>query len=179
MMTIADAQRDMRFAYYNSATGAMASATAWLVAALVVTFVCGTAGIGALIVGGMFIFPASVLLSKVMGRPGKHGKDNPLGALAMEGTMWMILSIPVAVAAALYKVEWFFPAMLLVIGGRYLTFATLYGLKIYWAFAATLAAAALALVVFEAPVLSAAFAGALIEYAFGIVLVRAKPPQPI
>jgi hypothetical protein len=87
----------------------------------------------------------------------------------------MMLSIPVAIGAAAYKVEWFFPAMLLVIAGRYLTFSTLYGMKIYWAFGATLAAAAVPLVIFEAPVVSGAFTGALIEYAYGIAIFAAKP----
>ena len=37
----------------------------------------------------------------------------------------MLLSIPVAVGLGLYNPAWFFPAMLLIIAGRYLTFATL------------------------------------------------------
>jgi len=130
MMSIADAQRDMREAYYGGSTGAVTSATAWLVAALVATFANPTAGILTLIIGGMLIFPASVVLCKVLGRSGKHSNGNPLAPLAIEGTIWMLLSIPVAIGAALYRVEWFFPAMLLVIAGRYFTFATLYGMRI-------------------------------------------------
>lgn len=175
MMSFDDAQRDMRLAYYSGATGAVTSATAWLIAAFVATLVSSMAGIVALIIGGMLIFPASVLLCKAIGRPGKHSKGNPLGSLAIEGTIWMTLSIFIAIGAALYKVEWFFPAMLLVIAGRYLTFATVYGMRIYWAFGATLAASAVALVVFEAPVVSGAYTGALIEYAYGIAIFAAKP----
>jgi hypothetical protein len=175
MISFADAQRDMRFAYYSGATGAVTSTTAWLIAAFVATFVSSTAGIVALILGGMLIFPASVLLCKIIGRPGKYSKGNPLAPLAIEGTIWMMLSIPVAIGTALYKVEWFFPAMLLVIAGRYLTFATLYGRKIYWAFSATLAASAVPLVVFGAPVVSGAYTGAFIEYAYGIMIFTTKP----
>jgi hypothetical protein len=175
MMSIAEAQRDMRFAYFNGATGAVTSATAWLIAALVASFVSSTAGIVALIIGGMLIFPVSVLLCKAVGRPGKHSKGNPLAPLAIEGTIWMLLSIPIAVGAAFHKPEWFFPAMLLVIAGRYLSFATLYGMRVYWAFGATLALAAVALLMSEAPVVSGAFSGAVIEYAFGIALFRIKP----
>jgi hypothetical protein len=177
MMSIADAQQDMRGAYYSGATGGVTSATAWLIAALVATFASPKAGILTLIFGGMLIFPASVLLCKVMGRSGKHSKNNPLAPLALEGTFWMTLSIPVAIGAALYRVEWFFPAMLLVIGGRYLTFATLYGMRIYWAFGATLAIAALPLVVFEAPVFIGAYTGALIEYAYGIAIFAGFKPN--
>lgn len=174
-MSITEAQRDMRFAYFNGATGAVTSATAWLIAALVASFVSSTTGIVALIIGGMLIFPVSVLLCKAAGRPGKHSKGNPLAPLAIEGTIWMVISIPIAVGAAFHQAEWFFPAMLLVIGGRYFSFATLYGLRIYWAFGATLALAAVALLVLEAPVMSGAYTGALIEYAFGIALFKIKP----
>ena len=175
MMSFADAQRDMRFAYYNGASGTISSATVWLVAALAVTLVSAQAGIAALILGGMLIFPVSVLLCKIVGRPGMHSKGNPLAPLAAEGTIWMMLSIVIAIGAGLYKIEWFFPAMLLVIAGRYLTFATLYGMRVYWALGATLATSAAPLIVLEAPVVSGAYTGALIEYAYGIAIFAAKP----
>ncbi|MDX2411089.1 MAG: hypothetical protein QNK34_03955 [Woeseiaceae bacterium] len=170
MLSIANAQQDMREAYYGGATGAVTSATIWLIAALVTTFATPVAGILTLVFGGMLIFPASVLLSKVIGRSGKHSKDNPLAPLAIEGTIWMLLSIPLAVGCALYKVDWFFPAMLLVIAGRYLTFATLYGMRIYWVFGATLALSAVPMVILEAPTFTGAYVGALIEYVYGIAI---------
>lgn len=77
----------------------------------------------------MLIFPGSVLLCKIIGKPGKHSKNDPLAPPAIEGTIWMVLSIPVAIAAALYRIECFCPAMLLVIAGGYLTFATLYAAR--------------------------------------------------
>ena len=170
MNLMTDAQRDMREAYLAGAPGAVSSATAWLVAALVTTLVDPKTGILTLIFGGMLIFPVSLLLCKAIGRSGKHAKDNPLAPLAMEGTFWMLLSIPVAVGAAFFRIEWFFPAMLLVIGGRYLTFSTLYGMRIYWVFGATLAVAGFALALLEAPTLSGAFTGAFIEYIFGTII---------
>jgi hypothetical protein len=87
--------------------------------------------------------------------------------------IWMVFCIIVAIGIALYRVEWFFPAMLLIIGGRYLTFVTLYGIRIYWAFGATLAASAIPLVVFSAPAISGAYTGALIEYVYGIAIFAA------
>lgn len=170
MMSLDEAQKDMRDAYFCGATGAVTSATVWLIAAVITFSVGTTTGIKALILGGMLIFPASVLLDKVLGRSGKHRPDNPLAPLAMEGTIWMILCIAIAVGAAFHNVDWFFPAMLLIIGGRYLTFATLFGMKTYWVFGATLAACALPLVVYEMPAYTGAFAGAFIEYVFGIAL---------
>lgn len=176
-MSFAEAQRDMRFAYFNGATGAVVSATAWLAAALVVTFVSEMTGIVVLLAGGVLIFPVSVALDKVLRRPGKHNKVNPLGPLAMEGTVWMIVSMVIAIGIAVHRVEWFFPAMLLIIGGRYLTFATLFGLKLYWAFGATLIASAVALFKFGAPPVSGAWTGALVEYIYGIALFAARPDE--
>jgi len=170
MSSLTEAQQDMRSAYYNGATGAVCSATAWLIAALVATFATDQAGILTLIFGGMLIFPASVVFSKILGCSGQHAKANPLAPLAIGGTIWMLLSIPIAIAVSLHRIEWFFPAMLLVIGGRYLTFPTLYGLKTYWLFGATLALSVIPLIAFQAPVASGAFTGALIEYLFGAIL---------
>ncbi len=170
MNLITDAQQDMRKAYFGGAAGAVTSATAWLFAAVVATFMNPTAGVIALVLGGMLIFPVSLLLCKVIGRSGRHSKNNPLAPLAIEGTVWMVLSILVAVGIAFYRIEWFFPAMLLIIGGRYLTFVTLYGIRIYWAFGATLAASAILLVIVEAPAISGAYTGAFIEYAYGIAI---------
>lgn len=170
MTSIQEAQQDMQSAYYGGATGAACSATAWLAAALAAAFGSPKTGIMTLVFGGMLIFPASVVLSKAVGRSGKHDKNNPLASLALENTFWMLLSIPIAIGAALHKPEWFFPAMLLVIGGRYLTFKTLYGMKIYWAFGITLATLAFPLMIMEAPTAVGAFAGALIEYAYAVVI---------
>jgi len=175
MTSFSDAQRDMRYAYFNGGAGAVASATAWLVSALVATFVSSTGGVVSLIIGGMLIFPMSVMVCKFVGRPGKHSEGNPLAPLAIEGTIWMLLTILIAVGVALHKVEWFFPAMLLVIGGRYFSFSTLYGLRIYWAFGATLALAGMLLAALDASVVAGAFAGAVIEYTFGLGLFRLQP----
>ena len=168
----------MRAAYFNGGTGAVCSATAWLAAALAATFANSQAGVLTLIFGGMLIFPASVLLSKLLGRTGQHAKGNPLAPLAISGTIWMLLSIPIAIAVATYRIEWFFPAMLLVIGGRYLTFSTLYGLNTYWGFGAVLALSVIPLIAFNAPVASGAFTGALIEYLFGAFLFTLREPNP-
>lgn len=118
----------------------------------------------------MFIFPVSVLLGKIIGCSGKHQKDNPLAPLSLEGTMWMLLSIPIAIGTAFYSPNWFFPAMLLIIGGRYLTFTTLYGLRLYWVLGVTLSVASFVLLALNAPAYVAALAGAFMECAFAVLL---------
>ena len=172
MLNIEQAQADMRHAYLGGATGVFASACAWLAAGITAALATERAAIFALFVGGMFIHPVAMLLSKLAGRPGKHDKANPLGRLAIESTVWLLLAIPVAFLASLQRPEWFFVAMLLTIGGRYFVFASLYGLRIYWFCGAVLAAAAFALAALNASSLIAAIAGSVIEFVFaGAVFV--------
>lgn len=168
--TVADAQRDMRMAYAAGAPGMLSSALVWFVAAAVAYRVGPERAIWALFIGGMLIHPISLVLCKLIGRSGKHSAGNPLAALAMATTFWMILSLPLAFGASLVRLEWFFPAMLLIIGGRYLTFSTIYGLRIYWLCGAALAAAGWMLARSGlAPEIGAA-SGGMIEVVFAGIL---------
>jgi hypothetical protein len=169
-MTLDEAQADMRQAYFGGAAGIFASALVWLAAALVSHLVSPRGGIATLFIGGMLIHPAAMLLSKLLGRTGAHAKDNPLGRLAIESTVWMLLAIPLAFLLSFQRVEWFFVAMLLTIGGRYFTFATLYGMRVYWLIGAVLAGAALGLVALNAGSSLAALAGGVIELIFACVV---------
>jgi len=172
--TIAGAQREMRDAYYGGALGMLTSAAVWLAASLVSVLYSSERAVWALFVGGMFIHPISVLLTKALGRAGKHGRDNPFGPLALASTFWMILCLPLAYAVSVLRIDWFFPAMLLVIGGRYLTFTTMYGLRTYWLCGGALAIAAYLLALVRAsPTLGAATGGA-IEAVFGIAILLAS-----
>lgn len=172
-MTIDDAQSDMRQAYLSGAPGMLCSATAWLVAGIVAMQLSPSAAVIALFLGGMLIHPASLVVCKLLGRSGQHAKANPLGPLALESTFWLIFCLPIAYAVSKFNMLWFFPCMLLVIGGRYLTFRTLYGLRVYWVCGATLAMAAYAVAAMKLPPGAAAFAGAAVEAAFAAaILVR-------
>ena len=164
----------MRAAYVGGSSGACASAVAWLVAGIVALQVSPGSAVVALFAGGALIFPVSVVLSKVLGGSGRHSRANPLGALALEGTAFMLLCFPLAYAVSMYRMEWFFPAMLLVIGGRYLTFSTLYGMRVYWAFGAVLTAAAYVLFAMSAAAALSAFTGAAIESMFAALLFAAN-----
>ncbi len=118
----------------------------------------------------MFIHPVAVRLNKAIGRPGQRSRGNPFGPLAMASTFWLILSLPLAYSLSLLRIDWFFPAMLLVIGGRYLTFSSIYGLRIYWACGAALALAAYLLVQIHATPGLAAITGAAIEALFAAAI---------
>jgi hypothetical protein len=177
-MKFDDAQAEMRHAYLGGSAGIFASSLAWLSAALIAHLVSPRAGIAALFVGGMLIHPAAILLSKLLGRPGMHAKDNPLARLAIETTFWLLLAIPLAFLLSFQRVEWFFIAMLATIGGRYFTFSTLYGLRIYWLIGAALAIAAFALAATNAAPVLVALAGGLIELLFAAIVFSSARRSP-
>jgi len=168
--TIADAQRDMRQAYWHGGPGVLVSGTAWLAAGLVALAGTPQQAILALFVGGMAIHPLATLVCRLLGRSGAHARGNPLAALAMEGTLWLLLGFALAYGLSLWRSELFFPAMLLTIGGRYLTFATLYGMRIYWIFGAALSGAGMLLANSGAPMAASALIGGAIEIVFGLAI---------
>ena len=169
-ITIADAQLDMRTAYYDGAPGILCSGMVWLVAGMAALNLSDQQGVWTLLIGGMFIHPAAILLNKMLGRTGKHHPANPLASLAMASTFWMIMCLVLAYGVSMLRIEWFFPAVLLIIGGRYMTFATLYGMRFYWAIGIALAAAAYPLIAAGASPAMGALAGGAIEVAFAIAV---------
>ena len=168
--TISDAQKDMYLSYANGSVGIIISGLVWLVGAIISFQYSAKQGVWALLIGGMFIHPLSVLLAKILGISGKHKKGNPFGNLAMEGTIMMIMCLPLAFILSLQRTEWFFQAMLMIIGGRYLTFASIYGSKIYWILGGVLAFAAYLLFRFDVQSFESAITGSLIEITFGIFM---------
>ncbi|MES2126498.1 MAG: hypothetical protein V4463_04445 [Pseudomonadota bacterium] len=164
-------QSDMRTAYCSGGAGILASGIAWLVAAIIAFRGAPQQAVWALFIGGMLIHPAGVLICKLLGSPGVHAKANPLGSLAWASTFWLIFSLPLAYVASLQRIEWFFPAMLLVIGGRYLVFSSLYGMRTYWFLGLLLAATGFLLGRAMAPPAMSACAGAAIEIVFGVAVL--------
>ena len=171
-MTLDDAQADMRHGYYSGSPGLAASAGMWLAAAGVAASRGPRAGLLVLVVGGVLIHPLAIAVSKLLGRPGTHAKGNPLGFLALEGTAILLLGVLLSLGLSQLRTELFFPAMLWVIGGRYLTFQTLYGRRAYWLCGGCLAAAGFAAAVMKVPASMSAFAGGGIEAAFAVALFR-------
>jgi hypothetical protein len=171
LTTLAAAQRDMRSAYLGGAPGVLVSGLVWAVAGCVATWISQERAVWALFVGGIFIHPVALLCARLLGRSGRHTPGNPLGALAMATTFWMIMMLPLAYGVSLLRIDLFFPAMLLVIGGRYLCAQTLFGTRLYWVFGAVLALAGYGLAKLNAPVALGGFAGAVIEAVFACLLL--------
>ena len=174
MHKLAEFQQDMRVAYLRGATGITTSGLVWLAAGLVAYVDEPSRAVWTLFLGAMFIVPVSNLIDRVFGAPGKHTAGNRLGWLAMESTVFMIMCLPLAYGLSLFKIEWFFPAVLMIIGGRYLIFATVFGTRVYWLLGSILGAAAVVAFKFAFPPHASAFLGAAIELVFGIVLLAVQ-----
>lgn len=163
---LGDAQRDVRQAHLNGATGMLVSGVLWLGCGVVALAAGPRAAMLANFFGGMLIFPTSMVLVRALGRSGLLAAGNPLGDLARESAFLMVLCIPLAFAAAMVKVEWFFPAMLVLVGAHYLPFATLYGMRLYWALGGAMIAAGYLLALGGASVATGAFVGGALELGF-------------
>lgn len=144
-MTVAAAQHEMRFAYMGGFMGQLVSAALWTVAAALATWSTPRNAITWLVVSGMFIFPLTRLGLFAMRHRYKVSVGNPLNGLGMQAAFVLPLCLPVVGAAALYRLDWFFPAFMIVLGAHYLPFVTLYGMRMFYALAAVLFAAGLML----------------------------------
>lgn len=174
MVTLAEFQQDMRRGYLWGATGVMTSGLVWLAAGLVAWLQDPRLAIWVLFIGAGFIVPVSNFIDRLLGAPGRHAPGNGLAALALETTVFMLMCLPLAYGLSLYRMEWFFPAVLMVIGGRYITFGTLYGTALYWLLGAALGLAAVSMYLLAAPPHVAALVGAAVELLFGLALLVAK-----
>jgi hypothetical protein len=168
--TFEQAQTDMRNSYANGSIGVIISGAIWLTSAFIANYYSPKKAIWALFIGGMFIYPLSTLIGKLLGLRRTHTEGNQLGNLAMEGTIWMIMCLPLAFGLSLQQTEWFFQAMLLIIGGRYLTFATIYGNKIYWFLGSVLGISAYLLYNFKVQSFGSLLTGACLEISFGLFM---------
>lgn len=167
-MSVTGAQSDMRRGYYSGAAGILASALVWFTAAGVAALISSQKGIWALLIGGMLIHPIGLLICKLLGARGAHTKGNPFGLLAGASTFWLVFCLPIAYLLSTQQPSLFFPAMLLIIGGRYLVFATIYGMRLYWALGLVLAGAGFVLAPLTAAASVSALTGAVIETVFAI-----------
>lgn len=131
-MQVDDAQREMRDVFMGGFPGQMVSGVLWISSAAMSTWVSTRAGVLVLTLGGMCIFPCTLLLLKAMGRPGSLSRANPLGQLAMQVAFTIPLNLPLVGAAAIHRLDWFYPACMIVVGSHYVPFAFLYGMPAFF-----------------------------------------------
>ena len=130
-MHVSDAQREVRLTYMGGFPGSVVSGAIWLVSAALGTWGSTDNAILVLVVGGAFIFPLTQLLLRSMGRRASLDPANPFAGLAMQIAFTIPLSLPLIGAATIHRLDWFYPAFLIVVGAHYLPFIFLYGM---WTF---------------------------------------------
>jgi hypothetical protein len=171
-------QQEMRHAYYDGAPGILISGLVWIAAALVCYQLGINQAVWTLLIGGAFIYPISLIVTKALGRAAKTSKANALNQLGMASTIWLILCCAMAYGLFLLKPGLFFPAMMATIGCRYLVFASLYGRSIYWLIGVSLILAANLVFFLALMPVAAAGLGGLIELLFA-VLVFSKASKSV
>lgn len=135
-MEVREAQGEVHSVFLGGSVGQAVSGLIWLVSAALGTWGSVTNAVIALAIGGMFIFPLTQLALRLLGHRAGLRKENPFNALAMQTAFIIPICLPVIGAAALYNINWFYPAFLIVVGAHYLPFITLYGMREYAVLAA-------------------------------------------
>lgn len=147
-MDIATAQRDVRTAFLGGFAGQLVSGLIWLASAFAATWSSPKIAILVLVLGGIFIFPLTLLVLKVMGRPAGLPKNHPMNGLGLQVALIVPFTLPVVGGATLHHLNWFYPACMIVVGAHYLPFIFMYGMWQFGALAALLIGGGLALGMF-------------------------------
>ena len=139
-MDILDAQREVRSVYIGGFWGQLVTSVIWLASATLGTWVTPKASIVTVFIGGFFIFPITQVLLRLSGRRASVSRENPFNSLAMQIAFVLPLSMLLLVPVGLYRLNWFFPALIVLVGAHYLPFASLYGMRMFLFLSAILVA---------------------------------------
>lgn len=137
-MEIAEAQREVRRRYVGGFAGQMVSAAVWLVGAALGTWGTPKESIIAAVAGGFFIFPLTQVLLRFLRPPVKT--RNPLNGLGMQVAFVLPFSMLLLIPVGLYRLNLFYPALLILVGAHYLPFVFMYGMRMFVFLAAILMA---------------------------------------
>jgi len=130
-MNITDAQREVRSRFVGGYYGQLVSGILWLISAISAECYGSRAAIGTVVIGGFFIFPITELLVRLSGGGKEISPENSFRYLGMQVAFVLPLSMPVLVPVTLYRVELFFPALMILLGAHYIPFVFLYGMRMF------------------------------------------------
>jgi hypothetical protein len=137
-MDIGDAQREVRTRFVGGFYGQLVSGVLWLVSANLATWSTPRAAITTLVLGGFSIFPITELLIRVVGGTSPLSAQNSLRHLGMQVAFVLPFSMPLLLPVGLYRLNWFYPALMVLLGAHYIPFVFLYGMRMFGALAALL-----------------------------------------
>lgn len=170
-MTFLEAQEDMRKSYFGGGPGAFVSGIVWITAGIIALTNTQQISVLVFFIGGMFIHPIGIILSKMLKRSGKHQTGNPLSKLALESTFILFIGLFIAYLTLQIRPNWFFAIMIMIIGGRYLVFSSIYGMRIYWIFGAILIVTGFCGFLVNAPFHLIGLLGGIIEILFSFIIM--------
>ena len=130
-MQVQDAQREVRTVFVGGFWGQLVLSALWLVSAALGTWRTPRAAIFSLVLSGFFIFPITQLLLRSTGRPASLPRSNPLGNLAMQIAFTLPMCMLLLVPVTAFRLNWFYPALLILVGAHYLPFTFLYGMRMF------------------------------------------------
>lgn len=166
-MDIRDAQRESRSIYIGGFWGQFVSSVIWLVSAALGTWVTPKASIVAIIIAGFFIFPLTQMMLRLSGRRASLSKENQFNSLGMQVAFVLPFSMLLLVPVGNFRLNWFFPALMILLGAHYLPFATLYGMRMFLALAGILIAMGVVIALYFAETFSlGAWVGGLTLFVF-------------
>jgi hypothetical protein len=149
-MEVQDAQSEMRSVYVGGFWGQLLFSILWLASAALGTWATPRASILTVAIGGFLIFPLVKLLLRLQGLPASVSEENPFNNLAIQAAFVLPFSMLLLVPVGLYRLNWFFPALMVLVGAHYLPFASLYGMRMFLFLAGILIAAGLVVAYFFA-----------------------------
>jgi hypothetical protein len=151
-MLVEDAQRHVRTAFIGGFWGQLVSSAIWLASAALATWSTPRAAISTLVVGGFFIFPATLLLLRLTGGPASptkgNPKGNPLNKLGMQIAFTLPMTMLLLVPVTEFRLNLFYPAFLILLGAHYLPFVFLYGMRMFIPLCAILVSSGIAIALY-------------------------------
>jgi hypothetical protein len=130
-MQVRDAQREVRTVFVGGFWGQLVASAIWLVSAALATWATPRAAIWELVAAGCFIFPLTQLMLRLTGGPTAVSKDNPLGNLGMQIAFTLPMTMFLLVPVTAFRLNWFYPALMILLGAHYLPFTFLYGMRMF------------------------------------------------
>lgn len=131
-MTIAQAQADVRTVYSGGWGGPAVAAVVWLAAGVVAGTVGVQTGAAVLFLGGaVLIFPANLLLNRLLSGHADLPAGHPMRGLAIQSAATMSVMLLALWLLAPHLPAAFFPLAMIAVGSHYFPFAHLYGDNVF------------------------------------------------
>jgi hypothetical protein len=130
-MLVQDAQREVRTVFVGGFWGQLVVSAIWVASAAFAVWVTPRAAIFAIVLGGFFIFPITQLMLRLSGRRASLSSGNPLGYLGMQIAFTLPFSMFLLVPVTAFRLNWFYPALMILVGAHYIPFTFLYGMRMF------------------------------------------------